>query len=119
MDTVQSKKFHKICVSQFAVQGPLAQCLLLKSAKARWARWKSKGMFDSAFDLAQKAIKAMGMILEDPRLITEIGMLTNSVFNRALWTQQARQDGEDVDAPPAVVHNLMQDRLGNTDSTRF
>ena len=99
--------------------GAARSAFVLKSAKAHWARWKSKGMFDSAFDLAQKAIKAMGMILEDPRLITEIGMLKISVFNRALWTPLARQDGEDVDAPPAVVDNLMQDRLGNTDSTRF
>ena len=31
----------------------------------------------------------------------------------------ARQHGEDVDAPPAVVDHFMQDRLGNTDSTGF
>ena len=34
-DIVKTNKFHKICVPQFAVQGPLAQCLFLKSAKAR------------------------------------------------------------------------------------
>ena len=54
VDIVKSKTFQNIWVPQFAVQGLLDQCLLLKSAKVRWARWTSKGMSHSAFNLASQ-----------------------------------------------------------------